>query len=177
MYYALTVLAILIFIVSTHIEKITEDSDGINKMIQDKVFKYTDNSISDDYTFNDFHLLFDEYNLNTNNFISTFSFFSNNNYDYKVIEIIPYINPEYADEFKNKQFLYYSNNLNDVLDNFSNDYLKIYDEYNKDSVINEINIQAVIINTADIYMKQFLNLHNKIKYRINSDESYRTIEE
>jgi hypothetical protein len=168
----LTMLVILIGLSSEHV---IDDVDITDKIIDEKVFNYSNDTIYDDYTFNDYYLLFDDYNLSTNNFINTFSFFKNKKYEYKVIEIVPYVNPNYIDLFRNKKFLYYSDDLNYILYKFSNDYLKIYEDNNEDINIREINIQTVRVNTANKYIKDFLSEYNKIKYKTKEGNKYRTL--
>lgn len=139
-----------------------------NKVIK-QVFEEID-IINDDYTFQDYYLLFDEYNLDTSNFIQTFTFFNDNNYEYKIKEIIPYINPLYEHSFKDKKFLYYSDDLGKILEEFYTCYLEINDPEIK---INKINIQAMSIHTANKYMLEFLKINKSIKYRTSTEQAYK----
>lgn len=117
------------------------------------------NETSNDYDFSNYELEFIECDLNTDNFISIFSYF--NNKDYKILEISLYINESYKNIFKNKKFLFYSNDLNLILDNFKNEYIDIM--LNNDIYVNNICIQKVKINTAKIFLNEFKEIIN-IKY-------------
>jgi hypothetical protein len=122
----------------------------------------------------DYYLLFDEYNLNTRNFIQAFSFFDDNKYEYSIVEIIPYIRDGYIDEFKNKQFLYYSSDLKDILNRFSKEYLKIYNN-NNEFRIYQINIKEVRIKTLNKHLSEFLMKNKKIKCKEMNDSKYKSL--
>jgi hypothetical protein len=110
--------------------------------------------------FKEYYLSFDEYNLNTRNFIKLFSFFDDNKYEYSIIELIPCVMPEY---FNDKKFLYYSNDLEYILNKFSKEYLDVYNK-NNELRIYQINIKGVRIKTLNKYLDEFLKQNNKIKY-------------
>lgn len=142
----------------------------LNNKKTEEVFYYMENTINEDYTFKDYYLFFN--NLNTNNFIDIFSFFKNKNCEYKIIEIIPYYNSLYENLFKDKRFLYYSNDLNKILNSFSNDYMNVYISNSIEVNINQINIKEVIINTSKVYMDEFLKRNNKVRYLNDLYEEY-----
>jgi len=106
------------------------------------VFSYIEDEIYDNYT-----LIFDECDLNTNNFIHIFSFFDNK--DFKILEITPYKN------YDNK-FLYYSNNLENIINKFKNDYIDILTL--EDKYVSNICINKVKINTSNYVLNDFKSI-------------------
>jgi len=119
----------------------------INKEEVESVF----NDSNDIEKFDNYTLTFDHCELNTGNFIEKFSYF--NNKDFKIIELKPYINNMYNNAFIDKKFLYYSSNLNLILEEFKNDYLDVL----IDNSLYTINvcIDKVKINTSNIYINEF----------------------
>lgn len=115
------------------------------------VIEPTFNEIYDDYNFDNYEIKFDECKLSTDNFINKFSYF--NDKDFKILEITPYIKESYINLFDNKQFLFYSNNLYKILDEFKNKYLDIMGD--NENYISNICIKKVKINTASTYLKEF----------------------
>ena len=110
-------------------------------------FNETENS----YNFDNYILTFKDCELNTNNFINTFSYF--NDKEYTILSITPYVNDIYINLLINKRFNYYSNNLEYIITNFKDEYTNIINnEY-----IDKICIKEVKINTAYIYYKEFKN--------------------
>lgn len=106
---------------------------------------------ANNYDFNNYEIEFIECQLTTDNFIDRFSYFYGK--DFKILEIVPYINESYVDYFSDTQFLFYSNDLNDILDKFKNKYLDIMKH--NDNYISNICIKKIKINTAYMYMKEF----------------------
>lgn len=100
----------------------------------------------DDYDYNTVLIEFDECKLSTNNFINKLSYF--NDKDYIILEIIPYVNESYKYVFSNKKFLFYSNNLNYILNKFKNEYIDVMIE--NDSYVTNICIKGIRMNISNI---------------------------
>ena len=169
------VLIVCVYIIAINRKNITVDDEGINKIIEENVFNYINNNINYDYEFNNFYLLFDEYNLNTSNFVQLFSFFKEKDYEYRIIEIIPYVNPTYINLFSKKSFLFYTEDLYFIVNKFLEDYKKTHYTYERNATINNICIKMVKINTANKYIKEFLTINNNIKYRKPIEKKFRTL--
>ena len=107
------------------------------------------NEINDNNIYDSYNLEFEECDLSTNNFIDKFSFF--NNKDYKILEIIPFKNND-------DKYLFYTNNLNDVLDKFKNKYIN--NIINEDKYVTNICIKNVRIYTSNYDLNEFKNIIN-----------------
>lgn len=105
----------------------------------DVVFSYVNEEVFDNY-----NIYFKECDLNTNNFIEKFSYLKQ--YDFKILEIVPYHNFE-------KKYLFYTNNLEYIIDKFKNDYI--------DSMVGEskyttnVCINQVKINTSNVILEEY----------------------
>lgn len=106
------------------------------------VFSYSKEEIYDNY-----HMNFKECDLNTNNFIEKFSYLKN--YDFKILEIIPYNN------FENN-FLFYTNELEYIHNKLMNDYIDIMIDNSKYTT--NICIKEIKINTSNIILDKFKNV-------------------
>ena len=95
-------------------------------------------------TYNDYLLTFDECVLNTNNFIDKFSYFKDK--EYRILEIVPY-------KKDNNKYLYYTKDLDYILDNFKNKYIYYLIDNNK--YVNNICIKSVTINTSNYLLNDF----------------------
>jgi hypothetical protein len=80
-----------------------------NKDKEVMVFSYMEDEVFDNY-----YIKFKDCDLNTNNFIENFSFLKNK--DFKILEIIP-------EKTLDEKYLFYSNNLERILDEFKNKYI------------------------------------------------------
>ena len=109
-----------------------------------------------DYDFANYELEFRECDLSTDNFIEIFSHFKDK--DYKILEIIPYINESYKNIFINKKFSFYSNDLELILNDFKNEYVDIM--LDNELYVNNICIKKIKINTARMYI-------NELREKIN----------
>lgn len=122
-------------------------------VISDNKMKTTDvfNETYNDYDFNIYNLKFNECDLNTDNFIDNFTYFKDK--DFRLLEIEPYINESYKNLFIDKKFLFYSDDLTDILNKFKNDYLDIM--LNNSIYITNVCIKSIRIDTANIYINEF----------------------
>jgi hypothetical protein len=178
-------LVILIIITTFMFNKPKETSNDIGiDIITDKVFN-NDNNISDllkrPYDFNDFYLLFDEFKLNSKNFVNIFAFFDNSS-EITVKELHPYINPLYQNNlndyvgkitFLNKDLLAGLNTAYEKYINILTDYG--YDEEISKIDINGIDIRMVLIHCSNQKLYQFLSLYPNIKYNLTIDNNYKKI--
>mgnify|MGYP007116716021 CR=1 FL=1 len=151
-YYILTVLIILVIF---SIYKTKEVQEVINVI-----------DIKDNYVFNNYRIYFNTYNLNTSNFFKTFNYFNEKNYEFKVIRLYPYYNSMYEKLFHDKDFLYYSSNLKQIIANFVEEYKGVYYKNNFEINVNNIGIDSVIINTSFEYLNGFINEYKLIKYEL-----------
>jgi hypothetical protein len=134
------------------------------------------------YDQNRFFLLFDNYILTTNNFISTFSYFKDNNLDFLIRTIIPYDNPLYSDELDkyNEGFTFMNNNLEEGITTFYNKYKSILEKNNLSKEVEKIYLKGVPIRMVEIDalnkdMYNFLSMYSKIKYSFSKNGIYKTI--
>ena len=105
------------------------------------------NEINDSNIYDIYNLDFNECDLSTNNFIEKFSFFKDK--DYKILEIIPY-------KYDNNKYLFYTNNLNNVLNEFKNKYINYI--INEDKYVTNICIKNVRIYTSNYDLNEFKNI-------------------
>lgn len=106
------------------------------------VFSYTKEEIYDNYYIN-----FKECDLNTNNFIEKMSYLKE--YDFKILKITPYHN-------LNNDYLFYSNNLEYILDKFKNDYINLM--INESKYTTNICIKEIKINTSNYVLDKLKNI-------------------
>ena len=92
-------------------------------------------------------LSFNECVLNTNNFISKFSYFYNK--DYKILKIVPY-------KDLGADYLFYTSNLEYVIDVFKNKYVDSM--LNDSKYVNNICIKEVGINTSNYILDKFKSI-------------------
>lgn len=154
---------------------------GINynpQIVEDKpnayeVVKYMDDEISEYPTSsNDFYLLFDSYKLDSKNFVQVLSYFEK--YDYKIIEIYPYINPMYQTMLNDIYKIDYSSkSLEDGIAQMYNAYLgelekyRLSDEIDK-VLVNGVRIRMIKINLNNEVLSVFLKKYHPIKYSLTS---------
>ncbi len=112
--------------------------------------------VYNDYDFNIYNLEFNECDLNTDNFIDKFSYFKDK--DFKILEIVPYINESNKNLFIDKEFLFYSDNISDILEKFKNGYLDIM--IDNSMYLTNICIMNVRIDTANTYINEFKSYIN-----------------
>ncbi|MGI6329618.1 MAG: hypothetical protein ACOXZR_02005 [Bacilli bacterium] len=155
--------------------------DTVINIIDDKVIKYLENDLDtlNDLDFSYFYLLFDEHLLNSKDFVSLFVFFEKNNYEYKIEEITPYINPLYQDLLTSVNVIdVKEKKLNKIIISFYDEYTKaltmnnLEEEINK-CFINGINIKMIKINTSKKGLKNFLTTYSKIKYSFTKEGIFR----
>ncbi|MFA5603040.1 MAG: hypothetical protein WDA21_04885 [Bacilli bacterium] len=138
--------------------------------------------LKDSYDQNRFFLLFDDYILNTNNFISTFSYFKDNDLDYLIRTITPYDNPLYSDELNKYDdgFTFMNSNLEEGINDFYNKYKSILEKNNLSKELEKIFLKGISIRIIEIDalnkdMYAFLSKHKKIKYSLSKNGIYKTI--
>jgi hypothetical protein len=159
--------------------------EPINDILTEKVVKYLTDDINamveQPKTFNNYYLLFDQYKLNTKNFIKIFSFFNQYNYEYHIMAIYPYINPLYQSILTKIERISLKNyNLNNILDQFYQTYTNELTKYNLDyelesSFVNGITIRMIKIYTSNEALYTFLNKYPTIKYSLNPSGIFKTI--
>jgi hypothetical protein len=166
---------IFIFIVMTFIIIIV-GIDYKPQVVEEKpdayeVIKYMDNRLGDyPNDINDFYLLFDSYKLDSKNFVQILSFF--NNYDYKIIEVYPYINPMYQTMLNNIYKIEYSGkSFEDGIANIYNRYMSELDKYRLSEeidkiLVNGIRIRMIKINLSNDILTEFLRKYSGVKYSL-----------
>ena len=107
---------------------------------------YTFNEIEDNI-YDNYILRFNNCDLNTNNFIDIFSYFKDK--DYKILEVVP------TNSYNNK-YIFYSSNLNYVLNTFKNEYINSL--INDSKYTSEICIKEIKINTCNYDLDGFKNI-------------------
>jgi hypothetical protein len=144
-----------------------------------EVIKYINNNLAnypDEY--NDFYLLFDQFKLDSNNFDDILSFLDA--YEYKIIEVYPYINPMYQSMLDDISIIpYRSNTLNEGISTIYKTYMKeLEDNHLNEEIdrvlINGIRIRMIKINTSNNTLNIFLNKFNTIKYSTNKYGLFKT---
>lgn len=132
-------------------------------------------------TFNDYYLLFDQYKLNTKQFIGLFSFLEKGNYEYQIMALYPYLNPLYKNKLiKIESVGVKAGSLGEVLAEFYQIYRSELDYHNLDwevetSVIKGVPLRLVKINTSNEALYYFLNKYPLIKYSLQIDGLFKTI--
>ncbi len=165
--------AVIFFSININ-NKVDEEGSDI---LDEKVIKYIQNNIREmnnhPYNINSFYLLFDQYQLNSKNMGDVFSFFEDNNYEFRIYEIYPYVNPLWRETLINiERINFNSNNLLEIIDNFYYDYTIELGKHNLDddiekSFVRGIPIRMVKIHTSNQAMYKFLSNNNKIKYSLS----------
>lgn len=140
------------------------------------------NLLNNPYDQNRFYLLFDNFVLNTKNFVNVFSFFKNNKSDFLIRNIIPYDNPSYSDALEkyNDGFTFMNSNLDEGINFFYNKYVEILKNNNLTSEIEKVNskgieIRIVEIDALNIDMYNFLNKYDSIKFSLLRNGNYQNI--
>ncbi len=116
-----------------------------NKNEDVMVFSYQKEEVYDNY-----YIKFKDCDLNTNNFIYKLEFL--NDYDFKILQIVPYNNID-------SEFLFYSNDLEYVHSKFKNDYINLMIEDSKYTT--NICIKEIKINTSNYVLDK---LNTKINF-------------
>lgn len=138
---------------------------------EDKIssaFNYIDDNVIDtkgDY--NIYNITFDRINLNTLNFIDFFKDLNG-----KILGIYPKINSLYADKLTNEINYYAFNTNNSIsynLNNFTNFYKSILDDYGFDNDIEKIHFNGIKIDKVKMYttfdmINQFIIKYPNITY-------------
>ena len=106
------------------------------------VFSYIDNEVFDNY-----YIKFNDCDLNTNNFIQKLKFLKDK--DFKILEIVP-INS------LNEIYLFYSNDLDDILNKFKNKYINLM--LNDSKYTTNICIKEIKINTSNYILDELKNI-------------------
>lgn len=109
------------------------------------VFSYIEREIFDNY-----YIKFNKCDLNTNNFINKLSYLKHK--DYKILEIVP-------EQNLNEKYLFYSNDLEGILDEFKNKYINLM--INDSKYTTNICIKEIKINTSNYTLDE---LKNKIPF-------------
>jgi hypothetical protein len=176
----LFIIAVITNIYLSNKEVITDDT--VSKMIEDEIFnrnKQTREIFNNPLDYNDFYLLFDEQKINTNNFINTFNFFSN---ELKIKKIYPYIEPQYEEYLYHYigEITFLNDDINSGLNTFIEKYINILSDYGFENEINKINlygvdIRVVLVNCSNASMQKFLTKYNNIKYSTSLTGVYHKI--
>lgn len=106
------------------------------------VFSYIDNEVFDNY-----YIKFKDCTLNTNNFIEKLNTLKYK--DFKILEIIP-------EKDLNKTYLFYSNNLENILDEFKNKYINLM--INESKYTTNICIKEIKINTSNYILDELKDI-------------------
>ena len=115
-----------------------------NKKNTINVFSYTKEEIYDNY-----YIKFKDCDLNTNNFIEKMSYLKQ--YDFKILKIIPYNN-------LNTSYLFYTNDLDYIINNFKNKYINLM--INESKYTTNICIQEIKINTSNYILNELKDIIN-----------------
>jgi hypothetical protein len=144
-----------------------------NKPNAYEVIKYMNNDLSDyPNELNDFYVLFDSYKLDSKNFVLVLSFFDD--YDYKITEIYPYINPMYNQLLSEIETMSYNHfNLGDGIADIYNRYMKKLEEYRLSDeidkvLVNGVRIRMIKINITNDIMASFIKKYPGVKYSLTS---------
>ncbi len=135
------------------------------------------NTVMDYTTYNnnyyDYDINFEKENLNLENFKLKLATFTS--YNYKIKRIYPEYEEKYKEYFYNKEyFIFDSNNMNKIMDDFRKEYLNKIKESNLNNDIdsitdNYINIKKVRVYTNEYAISKFKNKYpnaivNRIEY-------------
>lgn len=130
---------------------------------------YSEKNSDTDYR--QIYLLFENNNLNTNNFNDYFK-------DIKVLKVYPYINPIYAGKIKaNYNYSFTRENYELDLEKFKNNYINKLREIGLQNEANNCQMSGVIINKVLIYeplskIKNNISEFN-VKYSFNLNGEYK----
>ena len=113
-----------------------------NKKEDIEVFSY-----SKDETFDNYYINFKDCDLNTNNFVDKFSYIKDN--DFKILKITPYND-------LNSEFIFYTDDLEYILNNFKNNYINLMMDESKYTT--NICIKEVKINTSNFILDKLKNV-------------------
>lgn len=148
------------------------------KVIEEKpdvyeVTKYLETDLNNyKNTSNDFYLLFDDYKVDSNNFVDVLSFFDNYDY-YKIYEVYPYINPLYQSYLGGATKITYSgHSLKEGIANAYNTYMaeleknRLSDEVDK-VLVNGFQIRMIKVRVDNEVLRLFLKKYPAIKYSLS----------
>lgn len=107
-----------------------------------EVFSYSKEEVFDNYYIN-----FKDCDLNTNNFVDKFSYIKDNNF--KILKITPYND-------LNSEFLFYTDDLEYILNDFKNKYINLMMDESKYTT--NICIKGVKINTSNFILDKLKNV-------------------
>ena len=107
-----------------------------------EVFSYSKDEIFDNYYIN-----FKDCDLNTNNFIEKFSYIKER--DFKILKITPYND-------LNNEFLFYTDDLEYILNDFKNNYIN--QMMNESKFTTNICIKEIKINTSNFILDKLKNI-------------------
>ena len=107
-----------------------------------EVFSYSKDEIFDNYYIN-----FKDCDLNTNNFIEKFSYIKER--DFKILKITPYND-------LNNEFLFYTDDLEYILNDFKNNYINLM--MNESKFTTNICIKEIKINTSNFILDKLKNI-------------------
>ena len=136
-----------------------------------EVVKYIGNEIKDNPNdINDFYLLFDSYKLDSKNFVSVLSFFDN--FDCKIIEVYPYINPMYQNMLGGiYKIIYDGDTLNEGIANVYDIYMNELNKYRlaeetDKALVNGVKIRMLKVKVNNKTLGLFLESHEGVKYSL-----------
>jgi hypothetical protein len=130
--------------------------------------------------FNSFYLLFDTYQLSSKNIDNLFKYYKDNDYEYQIEAIYPYINPLYEDKLsKVKEIIFGGNTLLSGINNFIITYINELNKNKLDGEVDRVNasgisIRMIKINTSNQSMFEFLKKYSNIKYNLSSTGIFKT---
>lgn len=125
----------------------------------------------EEHNYRQIYLLFENNNLNTNNFIELFN-------NIVVLKIYPYINPVYASRIKaNYNYSFNHGNYSYELEKFKTEYLKVLKNIGLVSEANYYQSSGVIIKRVLVYedinnLRNLLGKFNGIKYSLSYNGIY-----
>lgn len=139
-----------------------------------EVIKYMNNDLNEypnDY--NDVYLLFDDYKLDSKNFVKVLSYFDNHPFHIK--EVYPYINPMYQSMLSGiSKITYNYESLTEGIAGVYKTYLNELEKYRLaeeiDKILaNGIKIRMIRVNTNNKAVKLFLLKYKGVRYSFSLD--------
>jgi len=137
------------------------------------VIKYMGDEIEENpQDINDFYLLFDSYKLDSKNFAEVLSYFDD--YDCKIIEVYPYLNPIYQDTLNGiTKIIYDGDTFNEGIANVYKVYMEELDKYRlteeiDKTLVNVVRIRMLKMKVNNKILGSFLKQYDGVKYSLSS---------
>lgn len=153
---------ICLFIVLLILGMIVNNSKTKTEMVYSEI---------EEHNYRQIYLLFENNNLNTNNFTELFK-------NVEVLKIYPYINPVYASRIKaNYNYSFNGSNYSHELEKFKTAYLKVLKNIGLVNEANYYQSSGVIIKKVLVYedinnLRNLLGKFNGIKYSVSYNGIY-----